>query len=59
MTNILVGGEPVTKYKENDEQYDVWLRADQKLRNDADTIARMSVLLAQGAGRRGDARQPR
>ena len=26
--NVLVGGEPVTKYKEMDEQYDVWLRAD-------------------------------
>ena len=24
----LVGGEPVSKYKEADEQYDVWLRAD-------------------------------
>ncbi len=24
--NVLVGGEPVTKYKELDEQYDVWLR---------------------------------
>ena len=24
--NVLVGGEPVTKYKEVDEQYDVWLR---------------------------------
>jgi len=43
VTNILVGGEPITKYKENDEQYDVWLRADQKLRNDEDAIARMAV----------------
>ncbi len=43
VTNVLVGGEPVTKYRENDEQYDVWLRADQKLRNDEDTIARMAV----------------
>ncbi len=24
--NVLVGGEPVSKYKETDEQYDVWLR---------------------------------
>ena len=43
VTNILVGGEPVTKYKENDEQYDVWLRADQKMRNDEESIARMAV----------------
>jgi HAE1 family hydrophobic/amphiphilic exporter-1 len=25
--NLLVGGEPVSKYKEGSEQYDVWLRA--------------------------------
>ncbi len=25
---VLVGGEPVTKYKEGSDQYDVWLRAD-------------------------------
>ncbi len=24
---LLVGGEPVTKYKEGADQYDVWLRA--------------------------------
>ena len=29
---ILVGGEPVSKYKEGDEQYDVWLRAEQSFR---------------------------
>ena len=23
--NVMVGGEPVSKYKETDEQYDVWL----------------------------------
>jgi HAE1 family hydrophobic/amphiphilic exporter-1 len=27
--NVLVGGEPVSKYKERDEQFDVWLRAEQ------------------------------
>ncbi len=26
--SLLVGGEPVSKYKEEDEQYDVWLRAE-------------------------------
>ncbi len=25
--NLLVGGEPVSKYKEGSEQYDIWLRA--------------------------------
>jgi hydrophobic/amphiphilic exporter-1 (mainly G- bacteria), HAE1 family len=30
---VLVGGEPVTKYKEGSDQYDVWLRADLATRN--------------------------
>jgi len=30
---LLVGGEPVTKYKEGSEQYDVWLRADLESRD--------------------------
>lgn len=41
--NVLVGGEPVTRYKEQDEQYDVWLRADPRYRVDAETIAEMTV----------------
>jgi len=41
--NVLVGGEPVSKYKELDEQYDVWLRAEQTARQDEDTIARLTV----------------
>jgi HAE1 family hydrophobic/amphiphilic exporter-1 len=41
--NVLVGGEPVSKYKEFDEQYDVWLRAERQYRNDRETIARMTV----------------
>ncbi|MFO0880044.1 MAG: efflux RND transporter permease subunit [Gemmataceae bacterium] len=49
--NILVGGEPVSKYKEFDEQYDVWLRADQKSRTDAETIARLAVpSIKEGVG---------
>jgi HAE1 family hydrophobic/amphiphilic exporter-1 len=43
MLNILVGGEPVTKYKELDEQYDVWLRADAKFRNRPDVIGRLMI----------------
>ena len=42
-TNILVGGEPVSKYKEGDEQYDVWLRADPRMRDDEEAIRRMAV----------------
>ncbi len=42
-TNVLVGGETVSKYKEVDEQYDVWLRADLAGRSDREAIARMAV----------------
>src|SRR5262249_53584948 len=41
--NVLVGGEPVSKYKERDEQYDVWLRAERSGRDDREAIARMTV----------------
>lgn len=41
--NVLVGGEPVSKYKEYDEQYDVWLRADGVYRNDRDAVSRLTV----------------
>jgi HAE1 family hydrophobic/amphiphilic exporter-1 len=41
--NVLVGGEPVSKYKELDEQYDVWLRAEQRARSDRETVARLTV----------------
>jgi HAE1 family hydrophobic/amphiphilic exporter-1 len=41
--NVLVGGEPVSKYKEFDEQYDVWLRAEHSARNDQAAIALLSV----------------
>ncbi|MHB9078756.1 MAG: efflux RND transporter permease subunit [Pirellulaceae bacterium] len=43
MLNILVGGEPVTKYKEVDEQYDVWLRAELPFRNRPDAIGRLMI----------------
>jgi HAE1 family hydrophobic/amphiphilic exporter-1 len=43
MLNVLVGGEPVTKYKELDEQYDVWLRADAKFRNRPEAIGRLMI----------------
>lgn len=41
--NVLVGGEPVSKYKEADQQYDVWLRADHSFRENANEIARLTV----------------
>jgi HAE1 family hydrophobic/amphiphilic exporter-1 len=41
--NILVGGEPVSKFKEGDEQYDVWLRADREYRDDPAVIDTLAV----------------
>jgi HAE1 family hydrophobic/amphiphilic exporter-1 len=48
--NVLVGGEPVSKYKERDEQYDVWLRAERGSRADRATIGRMGVPAATAPG---------
>ena len=41
--NVLVGGEPISKYKEGDEQYDVWLRAELPFRDKADSISRLML----------------
>lgn len=49
-TGTLVGGEPVTRYKEGDEQYDVWLRADLKGRSTPEAIARMGIPAAKASG---------
>ncbi len=40
---ILVGGEPVSKYKEGGEQYDVWLRAERTFRDNPSAVDTMSV----------------
>jgi HAE1 family hydrophobic/amphiphilic exporter-1 len=40
---IMVGGEPVTKFKEGSEQYDVWLRADLKSRDRPGAIGALTV----------------
>jgi hydrophobic/amphiphilic exporter-1 (mainly G- bacteria), HAE1 family len=49
-TNVLVGGEPVGKYKERDEQYDVWLRAERKGRADREAIGRLGIPSATAPG---------
>jgi hydrophobic/amphiphilic exporter-1 (mainly G- bacteria), HAE1 family len=41
--NVLVGGEPVSKYKEGEEQYDVWLRADLPFRKSRETIEQLRI----------------
>lgn len=48
--NVLVGGEPVSKYKENEEQYDVWLRSERTGRADREAIARMGVPSSKAPG---------
>ena len=40
---ILVGGEPVSKYKEGDEQYDVWLRAEQSFRDNPAAVDSLTI----------------
>ena len=41
--SLLVGGEPVSKYKEEDEQYDVWLRAEPAQRSDPADLYALTV----------------
>ena len=48
--NVLVGGEPVSKYKESDEQYDVWLRAEQRIRDDRESDRPPDGALDRSAG---------
>ncbi|QJW96532.1 efflux RND transporter permease subunit [Frigoriglobus tundricola] len=45
---LLVGGEPVTKYKEGADQYDVWLRAALPGRDRPDAINALTVPDASG-----------
>jgi HAE1 family hydrophobic/amphiphilic exporter-1 len=46
---LLVGGEPVSKYKEGAEQYDVWLRAALPSRDRPATVAALTVPDSTGA----------
>lgn len=45
---LLVGGEPVTRYKEGADQYDVWLRADLPSRDREDAVLGLTVPAAGG-----------
>ena len=46
--SILVGGEPIGKYKEFDEQFDVWLRAERSFRDDPEAILTMTLPTPEG-----------
>jgi HAE1 family hydrophobic/amphiphilic exporter-1 len=47
--NVLVGGTPVSTFKEDDEQYDVWLRAESRQRDAARAIDDLTVPTPSGA----------
>jgi HAE1 family hydrophobic/amphiphilic exporter-1 len=47
--NVLVGGQIVSRYKEEGEQYDVWLRADKAFRSNPQSLASLTVP-SPGAG---------
>jgi hydrophobic/amphiphilic exporter-1 (mainly G- bacteria), HAE1 family len=40
---VLVGGEPVSRYKEGTQQYDIWLRADKPFRTHPETLSTLQV----------------
>ncbi len=45
----LVGGEPITKYKEDQDQYDVWLRARLPNRNTAEALGDLTIATPVGS----------
>jgi len=46
--SMLVGGEPISTFKDGDEQYDVWLRAQSRYRTDRGSIADLSIPTPDG-----------
>jgi HAE1 family hydrophobic/amphiphilic exporter-1 len=44
----LVGGEPISKYREGQDQYDVWLRAAPPNRSDARAIGNLPIATPRG-----------
>jgi len=41
--NVLVGGQIVSNYKENTQQYDVWLRADKQFRTNSKSLLALTL----------------
>lgn len=41
--NVLVGGLPISRYKEGTEQYDVWLRADKQFRANPQSLEDLTI----------------
>jgi hydrophobic/amphiphilic exporter-1 (mainly G- bacteria), HAE1 family len=40
---VLVGGEPVSRYKEGTQQYDIWLRADKPFRTHPQSLSTLQI----------------
>ena len=41
--NVLVGGQPISRFTDKTEQYDIWLRADKQFRGNPQTLDLLSV----------------
>ncbi len=41
--NVLVGGQPISRFTDGTEQYDIWLRADKQFRGNPQTLHLLSV----------------
>jgi hydrophobic/amphiphilic exporter-1 (mainly G- bacteria), HAE1 family len=41
--NVLVGGQPISRFTDGTEQYDIWLRADKQFRGNPQTLDLLSV----------------
>ncbi len=41
--NVLVGGQPISRFTDGTEQYDIWLRADKYFRGNPQTLELLSV----------------
>jgi hydrophobic/amphiphilic exporter-1 (mainly G- bacteria), HAE1 family len=41
--NVLIGGQPLTRFTDGSEQYDIWLRADKQFRANPQTIDALTV----------------
>ena len=41
--NVLVGGQPISRFTDGTEQYDIWLRADKRFRANPQSLGMLSV----------------
>ena len=41
--NVLVGGQPIARFTDGTEQYDIWLRADEQFRGNPQTLSTLGI----------------